>query len=589
MARRRATRKYETLIEFLVDYNESISRNSIQLPKGSFRGELANAIKLDLSIPEIGRVGPIVAQVVFREAGSAALRLPELPHEIHGAATKVKEMIASQVKPFVDCGLVVSKQQYDQEISQLKQELSELEARLLEEKEVAVQEAIQQGIEQQQVLAEKLAEAQAAASAAVATGGSPGAKVFSRGFPVPNYQHLEPEFEGTLNGGALQSSLLQISASKTTGLLVIETDTGKRYGYFDKGGVVGWKSDPLNEREVLGMLLFKAKQINEEQLKTSLKVMEEKGVRQGEAFIKMGVMNFSQLVMVLGKQVDFIFHQVRKLTSGEFAFYAFEDLPERFVPPPLSVPEILFRDKFAQARRSSVEEVQKSYARQFNSYLSYSPVAEAVLPEMNLTKPERQLVNIIKNNSWRMREVFSVSPMAKGSTSAFIWAFHQLGFFNYGSKESDQRLEARFEGRFSRKFRQLNGGSHFDILEIHWICLPQEIEDAYQKAVAFFDPKKNKAMPKQFHDRAKNILQRINEAYSFVKNDKSRREYRLKLIEKEMILQSASLLAKKGEMAVLRKDRREACSCFSKALELIPTSQEYRDGLRRSTMLNVTM
>jgi len=43
------------------------------------------------------------------------------------------------------------------------------------------------------------------------------------------------------------------------------------------------------------------------------------------------------------------------------------------------------------------------------------------------------------------------------------------------------------------------------------------------------------------------------------------------------------LLGKKGEMAIMRKDRREASSCFSKAVELVPGEPLYRDGLRRSS------
>ena len=66
MARRRATRKYESLVDFVKDYSQSLSSGAINLPAGSFRGELANEIKLDLSIPDFGRIGPITAQVIFR-------------------------------------------------------------------------------------------------------------------------------------------------------------------------------------------------------------------------------------------------------------------------------------------------------------------------------------------------------------------------------------------------------------------------------------------------------------------------------------------------------------------------------------------
>ncbi|MEC8278374.1 MAG: hypothetical protein VX026_11685, partial [Myxococcota bacterium] len=74
--------------------------------------------------------------------------------------------------------------------------------------------------------------------------------------------------------------------------------------------------------------------------------------------------------------------------------------------------------------------------------------------------------------------------------------------------------------------------------------------------------------------------------YQMLKTDSSRREYRLKVVERDLIVNSADLLSKKGEMAIMRFDKREACACFSKALELMPNKSEFREGLRRATVLS---
>ena len=60
---------------------------------------------------------------------------------------------------------------------------------------------------------------------------------------------------------------------------------------------------------------------------------------------------------------------------------------------------------------------------------------------------------------------------------------------------------------------------------------------------------------------------------------------REEIIEKMMIEQSAELLARKGEMAIMKGDRREALSCWGKALELRPNSPEYREGMERARSL----
>ena len=92
-----------------------------------------------------------------------------------------------------------------------------------------------------------------------------------------------------------------------------------------------------------------------------------------------------------------------------------------------------------------------------------------------------------------------------------MWSCNALGFFDYAESEDESRIEERYTGRFLRKKRQIQGGSSFDILEIHWICLPQEVEDAYKKLREFFDADVNKEMPKPFQADAKTILKSIQD------------------------------------------------------------------------------
>lgn len=574
-AKRRATRKYTEINDFIEDYDNGLNKGSLQLPSGSYRGELANEIKLDISIPEIGRFGPIVAQVVLRSPdGTVALRIPTVPDEIHEAYKEASNRMLGDVQPFIEMGLVILKSEHDQIVSELEEKIAN--------QLVVFEEQLKNALDEKEAESKEKIAAMAARLAASGGTSGPVSTVITRGFPIPHYEDTEPSFKGVFGNEDFVQFIVDASANKVTGLLVVEDGDQKRYGFFDKGGPVGWRSEPLLENEVLGMLLYKAKQITKEQLQTSLEMMEEKSIRQGEAFSQMGVMSFSQMVRVLGKQVDFIFHQVRTMKSGQFTFYPLEELPERFVPPRLNTIEILFREKYKYARKASQDQIYKDYAIRLNSYMSYSEVAKRVIGQIKFNAQEKRLVEVIGSKNWRLREAFSVSPLSKGAMSAFIWSCNELGFFDYADSEDESRTEERYSGRFLRKKRQIQGGSYFDILEVHWICLPQEVEDAYKKMRDFFDVSLNTEMPSQFHNDAKLISKSIHEAYTKLKVDSQRREYRLEMIEKEMIKQSAALLSKKGEMAIMRRDRREACGCYSKALELVPGNQEYRDGLRRA-------
>lgn len=74
----------------------------------------------------------------------------------------------------------------------------------------------------------------------------------------------------------------------------------------------------------------------------------------------------------------------------------------------------------------------------------------------------------------------------------------------------------------------------------------------------------------------------MKEAYERLRTDAGRREYRLSIIEKPMIDQSAQMLGVKGEMALVKENWREAQECYAKALELIPNNAEYSSGLAKA-------
>jgi DnaJ-class molecular chaperone len=128
-------------------------------------------------------------------------------------------------------------------------------------------------------------------------------------------------------------------------------------------------------------------------------------------------------------------------------------------------------------------------------------------------------------------------------------------------------------------------GSFFERLDLHWICTTSEVEAAYQKLAAEFAP----SSVARFGDASRPTIQYISdclkEAYDVLKTDASRREYRLKVIEKGKIEQSAEMLSKKGEMAVMKALAQEALECYVKANELVPHVAEYREGLQRARMM----
>ncbi len=538
MAVRRATRQYNSVVEFLEDHAGPLSQGMVLLPAGTIDGEPAPELKLDLVVPPIGRLGPVVAQVVHRGPdGSVALRVPEWPRSVEG---RISDLLT------------------------------------------AVDELRDWFIEQGQLVDAKGVPAPPADAAGGPADAEPTRRA-GRGFSVPDLRGVDPDERGGRDPAELRPTLIRFASERRTGIMTFTRPDGQiRYGFWYQGGPVGFRTEPMDEGEVLGVLLYKASQITKEQLRESLDIMQKEGCRQGEAFIQMGIMSFPQLVMVLGKQAEFVFQRTMADTRGDWSFHTLDKLPERFLPSPLKVPAMLFRGLYQRAREMKSDTLYTSLKDYLDRYIYVPDSSARLVPDMRFSMNEGRLIETIQNNSWRLREVYSVSPLSRAMTAAMLRALIDLDFFEFKAEQSDERAQGALQALIDRKKDQIFKGSHFDVLEVHWICLTEEVEAAYQRLKAEFTPARFRGMsPKAIADISA-INQKIDDAREVLGDAHRRREYRKDVIEESKITQSAALLAKQGEMAVLRNDRSHATACFAKAVELVPGVGDYRAGLQRA-------
>jgi len=565
MAVRRVTRTFDDLATWFAEYSEGIGQGALLIPAGTVEGELAPEVRIDLVVPLIGRVGPITGQVVHRSAdGGVALRLPKLDVEgrkklakVDAVIDEVREWLLSQGRLQVGTGQVDAR---DARIAELEQELQDARQLLAEAEELLDQ-------------VEESGDGETRARR-------------GRGFKVPDLRGVPPTIGGSMTDRSLRDAMVQLAVDRVTGLLTVAQPDGTvRYGFWSKGGPVGWRTEPMREEEVLGVLLYRAKQVSKQQLQESLQLMEQSGQRQGEAFIEMNVMTYPQLIMVLGKQVEYLLQRVMAQRAGEWTFHVLPKLPERFLPVPLPVPTLLFRALFQHMSSQPAEEVSALLRPKLDRYLSFPEEVVGILTDMRLSKPERKLIEVMHSDQWRTRELFSVSPLSRAKTTATLLALDDLGFLQFDEREDVAKVLARNMANIRRKRIQTVSASHFDILEVHWICLPHEVDQAYKRLKGDYDPSRFDGLPPESLTDIETIRASLDKAHARLKPDRGRREYRREIIEEDIILQSAELLSKQGEMAIMRHDRRDATACYGKALELVPRNPAYRDGLQRSTTL----
>ena len=548
MAVRQQTFEYANLGAFLKAYEEHISKSSLFFAAGAIDKDVANEFKLDLLVPLIGRQGPIPAQVVHRGPdGSIGVHLPEIPGPVQKAIDGLLASITDIRNHLVESKQVVSRDDYNK-------------------------------------LLKRLAVAETAAESSQSSGETR-AKRTGRGIPIPNTSGRAPLHQGSLSDRSLRDTMVGLAVDQSTGLLTVKYPDGTvRYGYWLRGGPVGWRTDPMKEDEVLGVLLYKAEQITAEQIKMSLEIMKRDGCRQGEALVEMGLLDFATLIRVLGKQNEFVLQKVMTDRQGEWAFHTLDRLPEQFLTSPLKVVALLFRALYTSTREMRTAEINERIEPNLDRYLAISEESNHVLTEMQLNPKEQGLIDVIQSNSWRLREVYSVSPMGRAQTSALLWCLDELALLNIADQEDESRTKARIAEQIERKKKQLRG-NHFDILDLHWVCLRSEVQDAYSRMKKQYDIERFSQLTSEQEELLEKIHARFDEAFANLESDSSRRRYRAEVVEKDAIANSADMLGKQGEMAIMRRDRAAACGAFAKAAELVPGEASFRDGLRRATTI----
>lgn len=555
---RQATRRYADLGTFLSEYPTTLAVGALVLPPDALDGEPAPEMKIDLVLPLVGRVGPLVAQVVASlPGGSVALRVVDSPPAVE-AATKQLLGLADEVRAW----LVATGQ------------LVPPGAPVADAAEVAALKARVEELERRPAAAPVVRAAPRGDAAVVDAGPK------ERGFALPDLTGVPPTLSGDLADRSLRDALVALAVEKQTGLVTLHRPDGRvRYGYWSKGGPVGWRTDPIEEDEVLGVLLYKGGTLTKEQLAQSLEIMDRSGCRQGEALIEMGLCTFPQLVLLLQKQTDFVFQRVLREREGTWTYHVLDDLPERFLTPPLRVVSMLYRTLLAHAREMPAQDLAAALRPWLDHYVHLAPGVDRTFEEMKLSTDEQQFVQIIQRTPYRLREIFSVSSLSRTQTAAAFWSMQDLNLLELRSESSGVRERERFERDLAARRAASKAKTLFERLDLHWICTTDEVEAAYKRLKDEWSPKALERVGQSYKPAFDEINAAFDDAYAVLRIESKRREYRISVIERTKIEQSAEMLARQGEMAVMKASARDALNCYSKAVELVPNSAEYRDAL----------
>lgn len=573
---RQATRKYASLGSFLTEYESTLSKGVLLLPGDQAGGELAPEIKLDLVLPLVGRVGPVAAQTVARMPdGGVALRLPEIPPAVEGAFRRVFEIVdevrahllstGSLVEPGAAQPVVQLEDDEDTEVEEAPDRVDEdevLDEEVLRDDDETYDD---EGYDDDDDDDDEIIE-----DALSRTAPLPAPPLRARGVPWVNTGALEQRSAGALGDGSLRRVLIGLALGRHQGALMVELPDGRlRLGYWRAGGPVAWRAEPPMEDELLGNLLLRGGQITQAQLSATLEEMERGDRRQGELLVSMGALQAQQLPLVLARQSEFILMRVLQEKAGSWAFFDMAELPEAFEAPPVPVAAVLLRAFVSQARKLPAPQLRGALKRSLEQSLTLPAEAVIALREFRYSKEEAQLLDALRLGSGTVGELVEKGPAPFEVAAPLVWALMELGLASQAKKESrDDRLQ-RVAATLAAKKKQVAHAGPFEVLELSWICLHQEIERSRDRLRRELSPAVLGELTPELEAVAQEVLALVERAASLLLDPRERRKYRRSIISPEDLERSAELLRAAAEDARVAGDAGRAAIAEAKAAEIL--------------------
>lgn len=388
-----------------------------------------------------------------------------------------------------------------------------------------------------------------------------------------------PTMQGEVNEKSMTDLMMKLYRKREQGIVEIVSEQGRRLGYVKAGGFVQWGCDPVLQEECLGVLLAQAGRINEDQLRDSLRTMNETGQKQGQCLIDAGALTFPQLVMSLMTQVEIVTRNVFRVGIGDYSFYPQQRLEQEFINPPMKAPGYLFGYYKRRYATMPAEQVEARYTPLLDQY---TLLAEGIdWDDLRMKKGERALVEILGKKSYRFREIFSVSSMGRNQTLQALMALLELGALEFTDTEDADQVQERWSKALNLKLNNQREQNPFDVLEVHWTGRTAHVQEAYDRMKNEYTHfAKGAKLPKDLDEIRQEILANVEAAYALLKDTAGRQAERKKYFEPQQHEVNADLLFKQGEMLMVRNQWEQVIDDFERAIELMPGEPKYRKFLK---------
>jgi len=410
------------------------------------------------------------------------------------------------------------------------------------------------------------------------------------GIPVPGdpSRHLPgiARFEGPLENSPPYQVLLQLCATRSTGVLVVELGDVRYWGFFLGGRPVHYLRHPPLQSESTEALMIRKQLMSKPVMDRARWHAEITGQPLVSIVMRLRLITEQQLHDLRTSQIKLVTRRLLDLGDGFYRFFETADLREVFRNPPLDpVPLIWKRAMFSMANRSEAQ-ILTLLEPMLEQGIHVTSLGRQLARKLPIDEARRDLVRELAGGEITVRQAVGPSELGDRESGELLAVMQQLGLIRF------VRVRRRITPEIANAERALKAMSgrlhldHFGFLEIHWSALPDEIQAACERTEGAV-----RGLSEQYKDQPGHtklmapLARRLKALRSLAEDDEVRRSYRAEIVGESERAMAAEMYLKQGEMALFRRDRDQARECFSRLLEVDPGGAGSRDRLERARLV----
>ncbi len=387
-----------------------------------------------------------------------------------------------------------------------------------------------------------------------------------------------PSESGDLDRDAFRTVLMTAYAEQFQGVVRIDHPMGTSSIFFERGGPVQVRDDPVVVDETLGVMLVRMGRITDAQFQQSLKVMNQTGKLQGEVLIDMGLLTFPVLVMALMRQCEMKVLRLFNNAEGSYATFPLERHTQKFVTPPLKAPATLYKaigTHYGNMTIEQMNDMQQPYMDMYSRVHIDFPI-----DDMQLKKTETEFLEIVSRRSYRLRQIFSVSNLGRQPTSSIVMTLMDMGILQFVEEEDISQVLDNFRTQLKEKIDFMEDQNLFERLEIHWSGRPADVEEGYERLEKQWQKfGTGYELPDDLEELRGQVFGMLRDSRDTLKTDEGRREHRRKHYEPQQIAFSADIFFRQAELLMISERWTEVVENMERACELMPDNRKYQQAL----------